>query len=89
MELKEMTLMDRKMEFAVLAIEASAERMGIDPVEMRRRLEKVGLIKRLLFDGYEPMHTQSMQQVAEDVIEALHNWEATDGCPRQQEGGDA
>lgn len=88
MELKEMTLADRKMEFAILAIESASEQMGIDPVEMRRRLDKVGLIKRLLFDGYEAMHTQSMQHVAEDVIEALQNWEATDGHPAQ-EGGDA
>lgn len=83
-----MTLIDRKMEFAVLAIESAAEQMGIDPVEMRRRLDKVGLIKRLLFDGYEALHTQSMQHVAEDVIEALHNWEVTGGCPAQEGGNE-
>lgn len=34
--------------FTVLAIEASAQKMGISPSEMRRRLDKVGLIKNLI-----------------------------------------
>ena len=43
---------------------------------MRRRLEKVGLVRRLLLDCYDVMHTQSLRHVAEDVVEALRNWEA-------------
>ena len=31
-----------KIHFAVIAIEASAKKMRISPMEMRRRLEKVG-----------------------------------------------
>ena len=57
-----------KIHFAVMAIEASAKEMSISPMEMRRRLEKVGLVRRL--------HTQSLRHVAEDVVEALRNWEA-------------
>ena len=34
-----------RLAFTVLAIEASAQKMGISPSEMRRRLDKVGLIK--------------------------------------------
>ena len=34
-----------RLAFTVLAIEASAQKMNISPSEMRRRLEKVGLIK--------------------------------------------
>ena len=45
-------------------------------MEMRRRLEKVGLVRRLLLDCYDVMHTQSLRNVAEDVVEALRNWEA-------------
>ena len=58
-----------KIHFAVMAIEASAK-------EMSRRLEKVGLVRRLLLDCYDVMHTQSLRHVAEDVVEALRNWEA-------------
>lgn len=39
--------MDR-LAFTVLAIEASAQKMNISPSEMRRRLDKVGLIKNLI-----------------------------------------
>ena len=48
-----------KIHFAVMAIEASAKKMRISPMEMRRRLEKVGLVRRLLLDCYDVMHTQS------------------------------
>ena len=54
-----------KIHFAVMAIEASAKEMSISPMEMRRRL-----------DCYDVMHTQSLRHVAEDVVEALRNWEA-------------
>ena len=37
-----------KIHFAVMAIEASAKEMSISPMEMRRRLEKVGLVRRHL-----------------------------------------
>ena len=56
-----------KIHFAVMAIEASAKKMRISPMEMRRRLE---------LDCYDVMHTQSLRNVAEDVVEALRNWEA-------------
>ena len=41
-------LESEKIHFAVMAIEAGAREMGISPMEMRRRLEKMNLIKRLL-----------------------------------------
>lgn len=61
--------------FTVLAIEASAQKMGISPSEMRRRLENVGLIKSLIQDCYDTLHTESRDAVANDVVEALKNWE--------------
>lgn len=66
--------MDR-LAFTVLAIEASAKKMNISPREMRRRLDKVGLIKSLIQDCYDTLHTESREAVANDVVEALHNWE--------------
>ena len=64
-----------KVHFAVMAIGAAADLMGISPSEMHKRLDKVGLVKNLLFDLYDVEHTQSLQNVAEDVVDALHNWE--------------
>ena len=66
-----------KIHFAVMAIGAAADLMGITPLEMHNRLDKVGLVKNLLFDLYDVEHTQSLEYVAEDVVEALNNWEKT------------
>ena len=67
-----------KVHFAVMAIRAAADLMGISPSEMHKRLDKVGLVKNLLFDLYDVEHTLSLQHVAEDVVEALNNWEKTE-----------
>lgn len=64
-----------RLAFTVLAIEASAQKMGISPSEMRRRLDKVGLIKDLIQDCYDTLHTESRDAVATDVVEALKNRE--------------
>lgn len=37
-----------KIHFVVMAIEASAKEMRVSPMEMRRHLEKVGLVRRHL-----------------------------------------
>ena len=78
MELKERTLADNQMEFAVLALEAAAEKMNISPSEMQRRLQKQDLIRKRLFKHYALLHTQSIQWVGDDLIETLLNWEAED-----------
>ncbi len=64
-----------KIHFAVMAIEAAAAKSCITPSEMQQRLARVNLIERLLFKQYEAMHSQSLKHVAEDVVEALYNWE--------------
>ena len=67
-----------RLAFTVLAIEASAQKMGISPSEMRRRLERVGLVKSLIQDCYDTLHTESREAVANDVVEAPKNWERAD-----------
>ena len=67
-----------RLAFTVLAIEASAQKMGISPSEMWRRLERVGLVKSLIQDCYDTLHTESREAVANDVVEALKNWERAD-----------
>ena len=64
-----------RLAFTVLAIEASAQKMGISPSEMRKRLDKVGLIKSLIQYCYDTLHTERREAVASDVVEALKNWE--------------
>lgn len=64
-----------RLAFTVLAIESSAQKMNITPAEMRRRLDKVGLLKNFVHDCYDTLHTESKDAVASMVVEALHNWE--------------
>ena len=42
------------------------------------RLERVGLVKSLIQDCYDTLHTESREAVANDVVEALKNWERAD-----------
>ena len=65
----------REVHFVVMAIEAAAKKMGISSMEMYNRLKQVDMIERLLFGCYEVLHSQSIKHVAEDVVEALSNWE--------------
>lgn len=65
-----------KIHFAVMAVEASAHKMNISPTEMYQRLKQVDLFQRLVLDCYDVMHTQSLKHVAEDLVEALRNWES-------------
>lgn len=68
----------RRIHFAVMAIESSAERLNISGQEMEDRLLKQDLIHKRLIGQYEMLHTQSLDYVAEDVSETLLNWEKCD-----------
>ena len=63
-------------QFTALAIGATAKDMGITATELYNRLKRVGLIKRLLIDCYDVLHTESINGVIWNVKEALKNWEA-------------
>ena len=64
-----------KIHFAVMAIEASAKKANISGKEMHDRLLKQDLINKRLIQHYDMLHTQSLEGVADDIIETLHNWE--------------
>lgn len=65
----------RKVHFAVMAIEASAKKQNMTGAQMYKRLKRQNLISRRLFNHYELLHTQSLEWVVDDTIEALHNRE--------------
>lgn len=76
-----------RIHFAVLAIEAGAKKMGISAAEMRKRLDKQNLIKHYILRCYDVFHTMSLEHVAEDVVEALQNWEAASTDSSNEKGG--
>lgn len=66
---------DRVMEFVIFAIESAAQKMDISAPALHNRLEKVNLIRNYLIGGYDMLHTQSREYIADTLIEALDNWE--------------
>lgn len=66
----------RRIHFAVMAIESGARKLNISGKEMHDRLQKQGLIHSRLIKKYEDLHTQSLDWVADDIVETLLNWEA-------------
>ncbi|MDD5861221.1 MAG: DUF3791 domain-containing protein [Prevotellaceae bacterium] len=71
MEVRNHIMQDREIHFAVLAIGAAARRLKTSPRDIYLRLKKYDLIKQLLFDCYDTLHTESIDGVAWSVEEAL------------------
>lgn len=65
----------RRIRLAVAAIERGAKSLGVDGRVMHDRLKAQGLISDYLLAGYEVLHTQSFEYVADSTVEALLNWE--------------
>ena len=70
-----MTTTNPQIQFATLAIGATAQRMGISATELFNRLKHHGLVRRLLFDCYDTLHAESIDGVVWNVQEALKNWD--------------
>ncbi|WP_028908856.1 DUF3791 domain-containing protein [Prevotella sp. AGR2160] len=79
MEIYSDTIDDRKIRFAVIAIEAAAKKLGISPSTFCARLDHYDLIEKRLFKYYDTLHTQSQSYVADDIIETLRNYERREG----------
>lgn len=69
------TYEQEKIHFAVMAIESAAHKLCIPAQEMQTRLKKQDLIHKRLLRHYDLLHTQSLDWVADDLIETLNNWE--------------
>lgn len=73
------TINNRQTQFVTLAIGATAKRMGISATELHNRLKHHGLVRRLLLDCYDTLHTESIDGVVWNVQEALRNWDEKEG----------
>ena len=63
------------MDFAILAIGVTAKKMGNFDTEVHNRLKRFRLIQSWLLDCYDTLHTESIDGVVWNVMEALKNWE--------------
>jgi hypothetical protein len=73
------TINNRQIQFVTLAIGATAQRMGITATELHNRLKRHGLVRRLLLDCYDTLHTESIDGVVWNVEQALKNWDEKEG----------
>ena len=76
------TVLTPQIQFVTLAIGATAKQMGISATELYNRLNRHNLVKRLLIDCYDTLHTESIEGVAWNVEQALRNWDAKEGGAR-------
>ena len=66
----------RRIHFAVMAIESGARKLGVSGQVMHDTLKAQDLIHNRLIAMYDDLHTQSIDWVAEDTVTTLKNWEA-------------
>lgn len=63
------------MGFVASCIESVADRLGKDYTEIYDRMKAVGLIEKYIIPHYDVIHTESRENVTNDMIETLKRWE--------------
>ena len=63
------------MGFVASCVEDVAERLGVEPGEMYRRMDAGGMIDQYLIPFYETLHTESRENLTDSLIESLKRWE--------------
>ena len=64
------------MAFVATCVEATARTLGTGYKEIYDRMEKVNLIDEYIYPYYETLHTESRENIVDDLITCLNNWEA-------------
>lgn len=68
-----------RMSFASSCVECAARNMNTSTSEMYKRMKEVNLIEGYILKHYEVLHTLSRENVTQDIIGCLLNWEAKRG----------
>ena len=64
------------MAFVSTCIEATARTLGVSYKEVYDRMNKVNTIDEYIYPCYETLHTESRENIVNDLINCLKNWEA-------------
>ncbi len=64
------------MAFVSTCIEATARTLGVSYKEVYDRMNKVNMIDDYIYPCYETLHTESRENIVNDLITCLKNWEA-------------
>ena len=70
---------DKQIEYSVFCIENVAKKLGKTGTEIFQILNNSGLLHSYIIPSYEALHTQSREQVTEDILGALAIWEEKKG----------
>ena len=63
------------MGFVASCVEDVAKRLCMDPGEMYRRMDAVGMIDEYLIPFYSTLHTESRENLTDSLIASLKRWE--------------
>ncbi|MBR5083189.1 MAG: DUF3791 domain-containing protein [Prevotella sp.] len=70
---------ERIITFVCSCIECTAKQLGLTASETYIRMERVGLIHDYIIPCYDTLHTESRENVTNDIIETLIYWEEKKG----------
>lgn len=63
------------MGFVASCIEDVADTLGVDYLEVYRRMDAVKMIDEYIIPNYEVLHSESRRNVTEGLIDTLKRWE--------------
>lgn len=63
------------MAFIASCIESVAGRLGVGYREIFERMDRVGMIDDYIYPCYEPLHSESRENLTESLIDTLYRWE--------------
>ena len=66
-----------KMGFIASCIETVAETLKVSNKEILERMDKVGLIDKYIYPSYDALHTESRENLTDNLIDTLNLWENT------------
>lgn len=63
------------MTFVATCIEATARTLGVSYSDVFKRMKRLGMIENYIFPNYETLHTESRENIANDMIDCMNRWE--------------
>ena len=63
------------MAFVATCIESVARLLGVSYKDVYGRMKRVGLIENYILPGYEPLHSESRENIAQGIVDCLKEWE--------------
>lgn len=62
--------------FVATCIEATARTLGVSYREVFLRMNRLGMIENYIYPNYGVLHTESRENIVQDMIQCMKAWEA-------------